>query len=103
MSSNQTSLTPELFQQQLEVVKKNFDMFFLILMGNLVFCTFPINFKNIYYSFKNLICDFLFVYPVLKAAFAFFEMSFIRTKNVVSVLFRNYLDSGRYLRFTSFL
>jgi hypothetical protein len=92
MASN-SSLTMEVlfFQEDLKNVKKNFDMLFLVIMGNLVLCKSS---ELVLLLLTILIRKTLVTNLVLKAAFAFFEMSFVRSKNAVSVVFRNYLDEG---------
>ncbi len=75
----------------IEDLKKNADMVFLIITGCFIFC--KSQFDTHYFLGLIVIVYIL----VIKVGFAFFECSFVRAKNVTSVLFRNYFDSGMFL------
>ncbi|KAI9562766.1 hypothetical protein GHT06_010220 [Daphnia sinensis] len=67
-SQNDSALSVHVAHEELENLKKNMDIFFLIVMGSIVF--------------------------FLQTGFAFYESGSVRSKNVTNVLFLNYLDTS---------
>lgn len=95
--SSQSDPVPSVhvLHEELENCKKNMDIFFLIVMGSIVFCEFLSRPLCKYYRhFFFQICPRFLLNKVLQTGFAFYESGSVRSKNVTNVLFLNYVDTS---------